>query len=85
MEEYVIGVMSISQQHADISAPVEDEFIGVVMLSSLSPEYKPIIMALENLEAKIISNLRFKNQCNKPMTKDSESNTDHSVVYSLIS
>jgi hypothetical protein len=38
MEEYVTEVTSISQQLADISALVEDKFIGVVMLIGLSPE-----------------------------------------------
>jgi hypothetical protein len=56
MEEYVTEVMSISQQLTDICAPVEDEFIGV-MKSGSSPEYNPMIMALENSGVKITSDL----------------------------
>jgi hypothetical protein len=51
MEEYVTEIMSISQQLADISAAVDDEFIDVVMLSVLPTECSPVIMAENSVKS----------------------------------
>lgn len=55
MEEYVTEVMSLAQQLADISSPIDDEFVGVIMLSGLPLEFDPMVMALESSGAEITS------------------------------
>jgi len=55
MEDYVNEVMSVAQKLSDIDAPVDDEFLGVVLLSGLTSEYDPMVMALENSGQKITS------------------------------
>lgn len=48
MELYVNEIMSVSQKLADMDAPLDDEFIAVIMLSGLSEDYSPMVMALES-------------------------------------
>jgi hypothetical protein len=55
---YLLPVKSVCEHVLlDINAVVEDEFIGVILFSSLPEEYKPMIMAPESLGTKIISEL----------------------------
>ncbi|KMQ82572.1 retrovirus-related pol polyprotein from transposon tnt 1-94 [Lasius niger] len=42
-------------QLADISAPLDDEFIGVIMLNGLSSDFDPMVMAIESSGADITS------------------------------
>ncbi|KAI5639434.1 gag-polypeptide of LTR copia-type domain-containing protein [Phthorimaea operculella] len=55
MEEYVNGIRSTQQQLAEIKAPVDDEFVGVIMLTGLTDKYNPMVMALEGSGTKISS------------------------------
>lgn len=55
MEDYVNEVMSVAQKLSDIDSPVDDEFLGVILLSGLTQEYDPMVMALENSGQKIMS------------------------------
>ncbi|KAI5646884.1 gag-polypeptide of LTR copia-type domain-containing protein [Phthorimaea operculella] len=55
MEEYVNGIRSTQQQLAEIKAPVDDEFVGVIMLTGLTEKYNPMVMALEGSGTKISS------------------------------
>ena len=55
MEEYVDEILSTTQRLADINQPIDDEFVGVIMLSGLPAEYDPLVMAIENSSAKISS------------------------------
>ncbi|KAF6203143.1 hypothetical protein GE061_003559 [Apolygus lucorum] len=55
MEEYLNEVLMISQKLDSIDAGLEDEFVGVVMLSGLSEEFEPMIMSIESSGVKITS------------------------------
>lgn len=57
MEAYVNEVMSLAQQLANMNKPVDDEFLGALMLKGLPTEYEPMIMALEHSGAAITSDL----------------------------
>lgn len=48
MEGYVNEVMTLSQQLLSIGKPLDDEFLGVIMLQGLTEDYEPMVMALEN-------------------------------------
>lgn len=55
MELYVNEIMSVSQELADMEAPLDDEFIAVIMLSGLSEDYSSMVMALESANVKLTS------------------------------
>jgi len=57
MQSYVSQVLTYSHQLADISAPLEDEFIGVILLNGLTPDFDPLVLALENTNVNISSDL----------------------------
>ncbi|KAJ2945209.1 hypothetical protein O0L34_g9278 [Tuta absoluta] len=76
MDEYVNGIRSTQQQLAEIKAPVNDEFVGVIMLTSLTEKYNPMVMALEGSGTKISSDsvatlLLKEDQRPSTSTKDS--------------
>lgn len=48
MSAYVSEIMTLSQRLSDIDAPVDDEYLAVILLSGLPPLYDPMIMALES-------------------------------------
>ena len=48
MEAYVNKAMSLAQKLEDMQHPVDDEFLGVILLSGLTSEYDPMVMAIEN-------------------------------------
>lgn len=41
IQAYVNEAMSLSQKFADMGEPVEDEFLGVILLNGLTAEYDP--------------------------------------------
>lgn len=57
MENYVSKIISTAQQIADISKPIEDEFIAVLMLNGLPNSFDPMVMALENSGIDLTSEL----------------------------
>lgn len=57
MEDYVNETMAISQKLVDIGHDIDDEFLGVILLSGLTAEYDPMVMAIENTSVKITSDL----------------------------
>lgn len=57
MEAYVNEVMSISEKLRAVDKPVDDEFLGAVMLQGLTEEYQPMCMALEHSATAITSDL----------------------------
>ena len=76
MEDYVNEVMSVAQKLSDIDAPVDDEFLGVILLSGLTSEYDPMVMALENsghkitsdfIKTKLISDDKYSNEQSKDL------------------
>ena len=57
MTEYISEVLNLSQQLNDISAPLDDEFIGVILLSGLTADFDAMVLALEHSQTKITSDL----------------------------
>lgn len=57
MQSYVGSVLDLAQQVADISTPLEDEFIGIILLNGLTAEYDPLVLALEHSNIKITRDL----------------------------
>lgn len=57
MEAYLNKITEISQQLSEIESPLDDEFVAVIMLSGLSVDYDPLIMAMENSNLKLSSDL----------------------------
>ncbi|XP_069358848.1 uncharacterized protein [Maniola hyperantus] len=57
MEAYVNKITEISQQLTEIGSGLEDDFVAVIMLSGLSTDYDPLIMALENSNVKLCSDI----------------------------
>lgn len=57
MQAYLSKVCDISQQLQDIDAPLDDDFVAVIMLSGLPTDYDPLIMAIENSNLKLTSEL----------------------------
>lgn len=57
MEEYVNEILNLSQQLSAMNKPLDDEFLAAVMLSGLTEEYDPMVMALENSTYTITSDL----------------------------
>ncbi|KAJ8714347.1 hypothetical protein PYW07_002572 [Mythimna separata] len=55
MEAYLLKITDLDQQLRDINAPLDDDFLSVLMLSGLPPDYDPLIMALENSNIKLCS------------------------------
>lgn len=55
IQAYITEIMSLAQQLSDISAPLDDEFLGVIMLNGLNWEFDPMVMAIESSGAKITS------------------------------
>lgn len=55
MEAYLLKITDLDQQLRDINAPLDDDFLSVLMLSGLPPDYDPLIMALENSNIKLSS------------------------------
>nr|XP_024214329.1 uncharacterized protein LOC112210126 [Halyomorpha halys] len=54
MEDYLNEILLLSQKLETIGADLDDEFIGVIMLSGLSEEYEPMIMAMESTDVDYI-------------------------------
>lgn len=57
MSSYVNKITELGQQLADIGSPLDDEFIAVIMLSGLSSDYDPLIMAMENSSVQLSSEM----------------------------
>lgn len=55
MEAYLLKICDLDQQLRDINAPLDDDFLSVLMLSGLPSDYDPLIMALENSNIKLCS------------------------------
>lgn len=55
MEAYILRITDLYRQLRDISAPLDDNFLSVLMLSGLPPDYDPLIIALENSNIKFCS------------------------------
>ncbi|CAG9104628.1 unnamed protein product [Plutella xylostella] len=55
MEAYLTKITDLDQQLRDINAPLDDDFLSVIILSGLPADYDPLIMTLENSNIKLCS------------------------------
>lgn len=57
IEEYLNAVMSTAQDLADIGKVIDDSSIAAIILGGLTQKYEPLIMALENSNVEITTEL----------------------------
>jgi hypothetical protein len=57
MDDYIAGVTSTGHQLADISKEFDDESLTAIMLNGLIAHYDPLVMALENSNIEIATDL----------------------------
>lgn len=57
MDVYLSKITEVVQQLSDIGSPLEDDFVAVIILSGLQPDYDPLIMTLENNNTKLSSEM----------------------------
>ncbi|KOB66092.1 Retrovirus-related Pol polyprotein, partial [Operophtera brumata] len=50
MYKYITRITELSQQLREIDSPLDDEFVAIIMLSGLTNDYDPLIMALEKIK-----------------------------------
>ncbi|BES98092.1 Hydra magnipapillata [Nesidiocoris tenuis] len=84
MEDYINEVMDLAQQLASMDKPIEDEFIGVILLQGLPPVFDPMVMALESSNT-IISSDFVKNkllQDDKWNTGQLRTSQENTALYS---
>lgn len=57
VEQYISTIIATSQDLAEIGKKIDDESLAAIMLGGLGPRYDPLVMALENSNLKITSEL----------------------------
>lgn len=55
MEAYVSEIRATQQQLIEVNEPVDDEFVGLIMLTGLTEKFNPMVMAIENSGTKLTS------------------------------
>ncbi|XP_028173293.1 uncharacterized protein LOC114362196 [Ostrinia furnacalis] len=53
MEVYLNKIKEISHQLSEIESPLDDELVAVIILSGLTDDYDPLIMAIEHSSSKL--------------------------------
>ncbi|KAH9638116.1 hypothetical protein HF086_014977, partial [Spodoptera exigua] len=53
MDGYLNKIKEVAHQLSEIESPLDDEFIAVIILSGLTSDYDPLIMAIENSGQKL--------------------------------
>jgi hypothetical protein len=79
MQEYASHIMTLTQQLSDIDRPLDDEFIAAIMLVRLTPEYKPMVMAIENSGIQIMSDCVKSKLLREASRSFQESDTDENL------
>lgn len=82
MESYISRITELAQQLKDIDSPLDDEFIAIIMLSGLTCDYDPLIMALENTSGKLSSETVKAKLLQENQRRDDKS--EHSEVTALV-
>lgn len=80
MEDYVNQIMALSQQLMSIGKPLDDEFLGVIMLQGLTDDYEPMVMALENSGIDITSDFVKTKLLQDKKWQDGKSGGDSALV-----
>lgn len=78
IESYITEIMLISQKLGDISSPIDDEFLAVIMLSGLTTKYDSMVMAMETSKEDKLSTDYVKAKLLQEDEKDGKENT---VLY----
>jgi hypothetical protein len=79
MQEYVSQIITLSQQLSDIDRLLNDEFVTAIMLAFLTPEYKPMVMAIENSGVQITGDYVTSKLLQEGVRSFQESDTDKNV------
>jgi hypothetical protein len=80
MQVYVSQIVTLSQQLSDTDRPLDDEFIAATMLAYLTPEYKPMVMAIENSGVQITSDYMKSKLLKEGAISFHESDVDENVI-----
>lgn len=75
IELYINAVMSTAQDLADIDKVIEDTSIAAIILGGLTPKYDPLIMALENCNIDVTTDL-VKTRLLNEMSKDAATSVE---------
>lgn len=57
IEEYITQILNVTQQLADIGKEIPDDDIAAIMLGGLPSHYAPLVMALENSNVQVTTEL----------------------------
>lgn len=57
MEAYINKIKKLAYQLSEMESALDDEFIAVIMLSGLTEDFDPLIMAIENSNVKLTTEL----------------------------
>ncbi|CAG4914890.1 unnamed protein product [Colias eurytheme] len=80
MEAYVAKISDLSQQLNDIGSPLEDDFVAVLLLSGLSQDFDPLIMALENSNIKLSSEVVKAKLMQEKQRRDGKGDTTSTAL-----
>lgn len=70
LEAYINAVLCTVQDLSDIGKTIDDESVAAILLGGLTAKYEPLIMAIENSNVKVSTEL-VKNKLLNEMSKDS--------------
>ncbi|KAG6457289.1 hypothetical protein O3G_MSEX010208 [Manduca sexta] len=76
MEAYLLRITDLDQQLRDINAPLDDDFLSVLILSGLPLDYDPLIMALENSNIKLCSETVKSKLLQEKLRRDLDKNEE---------
>lgn len=68
---YIATVMSLAQEIDSMNATVDDEYLGVLLLSGLSESYEPMIMALDKSNSELVRSGLLADDIRKDCDKES--------------
>lgn len=80
IQSYVNEVLTLAQQISAFSNALEDEFLGVILLNGITPHCDAMVLALENSNAKITSDL-IKSKLLDQAEKSSEFGGDQQALF----
>lgn len=75
VELYINAVMSTAQDLADIDKVIVDQSLAAILLGGLTPKYEPLIMALENCNVDVTTDL-VKSKLLNEMSKNADAPVD---------
>lgn len=82
MDEYVSKIMSLAHQLEDIDAKVTDDWLISILLSGLTAEYRPMVMAIDNSGQAITSEqvmTKLTQEANRQLGSESTSSGESAL------